>query len=250
MSILVVAVGSHWLLSLAWRNALLLGAVLAPTDAAAVFSVLRKLPLPPRLSGMLEPESGLNDAPAALAVTLLSGTGLHPSAPALVAGIVGYQLAAGAAIGLLAGLLGALSLRRVALPASGLYPIAVLALIVASYGAASLAGASGFLAVYLAALVLGNVAAASTGHPRLRGGNRLARPDRAVRHARAARLPGAAARSGPAGPGGRVCARAYRPARRGDGLHLAVAGCGGVSRHSCPGPGCAGQCRSFWRRFR
>ena len=156
VSILVVAVGSHWLLSLAWRNALLLGAVLAPTDAAAVFSVLRKLPLPPRLSGMLEAESGLNDAPAVLAVTLLSGTGRHSSAPALVAGLVGYQLAAGAAIGLLAGLLGALSLRRVALPASGLYPIAVLALIVASYGAASLAGASGFLAVYLAALVLGN----------------------------------------------------------------------------------------------
>jgi NhaP-type Na+/H+ and K+/H+ antiporter len=156
VSILVVAVVSHWLLPLAWRNALLLGAVLAPTDAAAVFSVLRKLPLPPRLSGMLEAESGLNDAPAVLAVTLLSGTGPHPSAPALVAGIVAYQLAAGAAIGLLAGLLGALCLRRVALPASGLYPIAVLALIVASYGAVSLAGASGFLAVYLAALVLGN----------------------------------------------------------------------------------------------
>ncbi len=157
VSILVVAVVSHWLLPLPWRNALLLGAVLAPTDAAAVFSVLRKLPLPPRLSGMLEAESGLNDAPAVLAVTLLSGTGLHTSAPALVAGIVGYELAAGAVIGLLAGLLGALSLRRVALPASGLYPIAVLALIVASYGAASLARASGFLAVYIAALVLGNV---------------------------------------------------------------------------------------------
>jgi cell volume regulation protein A len=157
VSILIVAAVSHWLLSLAWRDALLLGAVLAPTDAAAVFSVLRKLPLPPRLAGMLEAESGLNDPPAVLAVTLLSGTGLHPPGPALVAGIIGYELAAGAAIGLLAGWLGVLSLRRVALPASGLYPIAVLALIVASYGAASLAHASGFLAVYVAALVLGNV---------------------------------------------------------------------------------------------
>src|SRR5207245_6615288 len=53
--------------------------------------------------------------------------------------------------------LGALALRKVALPASGLYPIAVLALIVASYGAATLAGASGFLGVYVSALVLGNV---------------------------------------------------------------------------------------------
>jgi cell volume regulation protein A len=153
---LTVAVAIHWMLSLTWRNALLLGAVLAPTDAAAVFSVLRKLPLPPRLSGMLEGESGLNDAPAVLAVTLLSMPGPHPHAPAIVAGIVGYELAAGAAIGLAAGLLGALALRRVALPASGLYPIAVLALIVAAYGTASLAHASGFLAVYVAAVVLGN----------------------------------------------------------------------------------------------
>jgi NhaP-type Na+/H+ and K+/H+ antiporter len=70
--------------------------------------------------------------------------------------VVAYELTAGAAIGLLAGLFGALALRRVALPASGLYPIAVLALIVASFGAASLAHASGFLAVYVSALVLGN----------------------------------------------------------------------------------------------
>jgi potassium/hydrogen antiporter len=157
VTILVVAVVCHWLLPLEWRDSLLLGAVLAPTDAAAVFSVLRKLPLPPRLAGMLEAESGLNDPPAVLAVTLLSGTALHSPGPALIAGIVVYELAAGAAIGLLVGLLGAFSLRRVALPASGLYPIAVLALIVAGYGAASLAHASGFLAVYVSALVLGNM---------------------------------------------------------------------------------------------
>ena len=157
VSILVVAVLTHWLLRFAWRDALLLGAVLAPTDAAAVFSVLRKLPLPPRLAGMLEAESGLNDPPAVLAVTLLSEVGAHAPSPALLAGVVVYELAAGAAIGAAAGFLGAWGLRKVALPASGLYPIAVLALIVASYGAASLAHASGFLAVYLSALVLGNM---------------------------------------------------------------------------------------------
>jgi NhaP-type Na+/H+ and K+/H+ antiporter len=155
-SIAVVAVATRWLLKLDWRDALLLGAVLAPTDAAAVFSVLRKLPLPPRLSGMLEGESGLNDAPAVLAVTMLSEVGHHAASPALIAGQVAYELAAGAAIGLAAGLLGALALRRMALPASGLYPIAILALIVAAYGAASVAHASGFLAVYVSALVLGN----------------------------------------------------------------------------------------------
>jgi potassium/hydrogen antiporter len=156
VSIGVVAVATHWLLSFSWRNALLLSAVLAPTDAAAVFSVLRKLPLPPRLSGMLEAESGLNDAPAVLAVALLSSTVLSSPGPAIILGTVVYELAAGALIGLLAGLIGAVSLRRLALPASGLYPIAVLALIVAAYGATVLAHASGFLAVYVAALVLGN----------------------------------------------------------------------------------------------
>jgi NhaP-type Na+/H+ and K+/H+ antiporter len=156
VSVLAVALTTRWLLDLGWREALLLGAVLAPTDAAAVFSVLRKLPLPPRLAGTLEGESGLNDPPAVLAVTLLSGFGAHLPSPALIAGEIAWQLAAGAAIGILAGMAGALALRHVALPASGLYPIAILALIVASYGAATLARASGFLAVYVSALVLGN----------------------------------------------------------------------------------------------
>ena len=89
-------------------------------------------------------------------MTLLSDIGHHPPSPALIAGEIALQLAAGAAIGVAAGVLGAQVLRRVALPASGLYPIAILALIVASYGAATLARASGFLAVYVSALVLGN----------------------------------------------------------------------------------------------
>ena len=152
----VVAVASHCLLHLTWQAALLLGAVLAPTDAAAVFSVLRKLPLPPSLAGMLEGESGLNDAAAVLAVTVFSELNRHAPSPALVAGLVAYQLVAGALIGLVAGVAGAFALRRIALPASGLYPIAVLSLVVLGYGAASLARASGFLAVYVAAVVLGN----------------------------------------------------------------------------------------------
>jgi cell volume regulation protein A len=154
VSIAVVAVAARWLLGLGWREALLLGAILASTDAAAVFSVLRRLPLPPRLSGMLEAESGLNDAPAVLAVTLLSASGHHAPSLPLVIGEVVFELVVGAAVGVAAGLAGAYVLRRVALPASGLYPIAILALIVASYGAASLAHASGFLAVYVSAVLL------------------------------------------------------------------------------------------------
>ena len=63
VSVTIVALGAHFLLGLSWELAVLLGAVTSPTDAAAVFSVLRGLPLSPRLVGVLEAESGLNDAP-------------------------------------------------------------------------------------------------------------------------------------------------------------------------------------------
>ncbi|MEU5882826.1 potassium/proton antiporter [Spirillospora sp. NPDC047279] len=157
ISIVVVAVAANWLIGLDWQLAFLLAAVLAPTDAAAVFSVLRRLPLPSRLSGLLEAESGFNDAPVVILVVALSAT-THGEMPNLaeLAAIMVYELAAGAVVGLAIGWLGAYALRRVALPASGLYPIAVLSLAVGSYGAAALLHASGFLAVYVSALMLGN----------------------------------------------------------------------------------------------
>jgi len=155
VSIAVTAVCAHWLLGFSWKPALLLGAVLAPTDAAAVFSVLRRLPLPPLLSGILEGESGLNDPPTVLAVTLLSVGGHHPSAW-VAAGEVAWELIGGLAIGLAVGFIGTFLVRRAALPASGLYPVAVVALVIVGYGAASLLAASGFLAVYVSAVVLGN----------------------------------------------------------------------------------------------
>ncbi|GGL33331.1 potassium/proton antiporter [Planomonospora parontospora] len=154
VSITAVALPVHFLLGMDWRTALLLGAVLASTDAAAVFSVLRRLPLPPRLSGILEAESGFNDAPVVIAVVLLS-TNASPSLGVALLEVV-FELVVGAAAGLAVGPVGVYALRRVALPAAGLYPIAVLALAFVAYaGAASLHG-SGFLAVYLAALVMGN----------------------------------------------------------------------------------------------
>ena len=67
-----MAVLAHYVLGFGWELAVLLAAVTAPTDAAAVFSVLRRVPLPRRLTGALEAESGLNDAPTVLLVTLVS----------------------------------------------------------------------------------------------------------------------------------------------------------------------------------
>jgi len=104
----------------------------------------------------LEAESGLNDAPTVLLVTLVSsGTALEHGVLGFV-GIVVYELTIGVVGGLAVGFGGAWLMRRVALPSSGLYPIAVLALTVLAYAGMAAVHASGFAAVYTAALVLGN----------------------------------------------------------------------------------------------
>jgi cell volume regulation protein A len=156
VSVGLVAIGAHFLLGLSWELSVLLGAVTSPTDAAAVFSVLRGLPLSPRLVGALEAESGLNDAPTVVLVTLIStGSVAEHGIPATILVIV-FELVAGVAIGLAIGFGGAWLMRRAALPSSGLYPLAVLCLALLAYGTASSAHASGFAAIYIAALVLGN----------------------------------------------------------------------------------------------
>jgi cell volume regulation protein A len=157
VSIAVVAVGSHYLLGLPWELAVLLGAVTSPTDAAAVFSVLRVVPLPRRIIGPLEAESGLNDAPTVVLVTLVSTGAWAEHGLAGAAGIVVWELAVGVASGLGFGFGGAWVMRRAALPSSGLYPIAVFCLTLLAYGAAAAVHGSGFAAVYVAALVLGNM---------------------------------------------------------------------------------------------
>ncbi|MFF2846742.1 potassium/proton antiporter [Streptomyces sp. NPDC058001] len=155
ISVGVTAAGAHYLVGLEWRQALIIGAVVSSTDAAAVFSVLRKVPLPARVTGVLEAESGFNDAPVVILVVAFSTAGPVEHWYVLV-GEIALELAIGAAIGLAVGWLGAYGLRHVALPASGLYPIAVMAIAVTAYAAGALVHGSGFLAVYLAAMVLGN----------------------------------------------------------------------------------------------
>ncbi|MEU5201858.1 MULTISPECIES: potassium/proton antiporter [Streptomyces] len=156
LSLLVTAAGAHWLLGLDWNVALLLGAIVSSTDSAAVFSVLRALPLPRRLTGLVEAESGFNDAPTVILVLVFSTTtsGVPPIVPLL--GDLLFQLAAGGALGVLTGLLGAVALRHIALPATGLYPLATVGFGIIAFAAAGAAGASGILAAYLSGLVLGN----------------------------------------------------------------------------------------------
>ncbi len=153
VTVAVTGAALHWLLDLEWRTALLWGAVLSSTDAAAVFSVLRSSGIGRRLSGVVELESGLNDAPSYIAVVLLTtGVSVDWKLPLQLL----YQLGVGAVVGLAFGLAGGWLLRRSALPATGLYPLATVAMCVLAYSSAQLAHASGLLATFLAGLVLGN----------------------------------------------------------------------------------------------
>jgi cell volume regulation protein A len=156
ISVSVVAGATVWLLGTSWRTALLLGAAVASTDAAAVFSVLRRLPLKSRISRLLEAESGLNDAPTVVLVTLVSSDSWACTSAFEVAGLVVYELVVGLAVGLAIGWVGRVTLGRLALPSAGLYPLATVGLVLLSFGAAGIARGSGFLAVYVAGLVIGS----------------------------------------------------------------------------------------------
>ncbi len=147
-------------LGVAWPAALLLGAIVSSTDAAAVFSVLRAsgLHLKRRVGATLEVESGINDPVAVILTVFLTRALLYPAESATAALPVELvaEIVVGAAFGLGIGYGGRFALARVRLPASGLYPAFMLALAFLAYGLPTLAHGSGFLAVYLAGVVLGN----------------------------------------------------------------------------------------------
>jgi potassium/hydrogen antiporter len=144
---------------LQWREAMLLGAVVSSTDAAAVFAVLRggRLQLQPRVGRTIEVESCVND-PMAVILTLTLIEAFSAGAPSwpMVLLAVPVQLGVGAGIGILFGRVGRFLLARVRIPTVGLYPVLTLALAFLSFGAATLAFGSGFLAVFVTGLVMGS----------------------------------------------------------------------------------------------
>lgn len=158
VSVGVVGVLVHLLLGLSLHTSFLLGAVVSSTDAAAVFSVLRKVPLPPRLTGVLEAESGFNDAPVVLLVVALasSGTGDHTNWWLVGIEAIG-ELAGGAVIGAILGWIFGRLLARSSPGSSSLFSLGVLAVPVLAYAVADTVHTSGFIAVYICALVLGNL---------------------------------------------------------------------------------------------
>ena len=156
VSVAITAAVTFLLLDVDLLTAVLLGAVVSSTDAAAVFSVLRRLPLRRRLGATLEAESGFNDPLVIILVTLVVSGDWEQVNPLLALGQVFYQLVAGAAIGLLVARIGEVVQRHSALPSVGLYPIATVAIALFAFAAAGVAGASSFMAVYVAGLWLGN----------------------------------------------------------------------------------------------
>lgn len=156
ISVAVTAAGVHWLLGLEWHLALLLGAIVSSTDAAATFAVLRSLPLPRKLTGLVEAESGFNDAPTIILVTVFTTATADLPHPGHIVASVVYQLVVGGLMGLAVGRIGVAALRRIALPATGLYPLATVGFGIIAFAAAGVVDASGIIAAYLAGVVLGN----------------------------------------------------------------------------------------------
>jgi cell volume regulation protein A len=164
ISAALVAGAAVYLFGVTWLEGLLLGAVTAPTDAAAVNVVLRrtKLALPPRVEAILEVESGLND-PMSVFLTLLCVEFLQKPGPLAVnfavaahtVGVLLWEMAGGAMIGLLGGGLAVVLFRKLAVDLE-IYPTFAAGAAMVVFGGAQSVGASGFLAVYLAGLIIGN----------------------------------------------------------------------------------------------
>jgi cell volume regulation protein A len=154
---LLTAVAAGLILDLDVKHSLLLGSTVAATDAAAVFAVLRGSTLRRRLARTLEGESGLNDPIAIVLVLGCIEAIKNPSwgvADALLLTV--RSLGIGFVAGLAVGFAAVWALKRVTLPSAGLYPVASLAAAALAFGAADAVHGSGFLAVYLAGLVIGS----------------------------------------------------------------------------------------------
>ena len=154
----LLAVASHWLLGLSWVVSGLIGAALSPTDPAVTFSVLAGREVEGRSGTILEGESGFNDP---VGIALMIGmvdyaTSEHGTFDGILSEFV-KEVGIGLAVGLAGGLVLAHSLRRFRIPDATLYPLAVLLVAAAVYGTAAVAHGSGFLAVFVAGILVGDV---------------------------------------------------------------------------------------------
>lgn len=145
---------------LVWFGALLVANAVAPTDPAMVFSVLGKREIEGRSSAILEGESGANDPVGiALLTGLVTVGAVNGAAFAQVGLTFVIQMVVGAVVGVVGGKLTVVVIRRFPLPSEALYPIRTVACVLVLYGVTTLAHGSGFLAVFVAGIVIGDVRA-------------------------------------------------------------------------------------------
>ncbi|MGI8946295.1 MAG: potassium/proton antiporter [Thermoleophilaceae bacterium] len=153
----IVGLAASWLLDLPLLQGLLLGSIVAATDSAAIFSVLRGSSLERRLAQTLEGESGFNDAVAVVLVLgfieAIQQPGYGATDMALL--LIG-ELGIGTVVGLGVGAISVIALRRAQFATTGLYPVASIACAAVAYGGADTLHGSGFVSVYLAGLALGS----------------------------------------------------------------------------------------------
>ncbi|WP_088036540.1 potassium/proton antiporter [Evansella clarkii] len=136
---------------------MLFGAIVGSTDAAAVFATLKERNIKAKMGATLEAESGTNDPMAVfLTISFIELISIPETSIWLLVPSFFWQMGIGLAIGLAVGKLASVSINRINLDSSGLYPIFSVAFALLTFGLASIIGASGFLAVYVAALVIGN----------------------------------------------------------------------------------------------
>ena len=155
-----IALFAHWALGFGWTPAGLLGAAIAPTDPAVMFSVLGDREVAGRTGTILEGESGAND-PVGIALMIgMIELATHADASFwIVVREFAVEMAVGLAVGVAGGLLMVQAIRRVSFPSAGLYTLRGLAGAGIVYGVATVAHGSGFLAVFIAGLLVGDVRA-------------------------------------------------------------------------------------------
>jgi potassium/hydrogen antiporter len=156
-----VAVAAHLVFGFDWRAGLLLGIALAPTDPAVVFSVLGRREISGRSGTLLEGESGANDPVGIAAMAALlaahAGGGWHAVGAGL--GEFALEMILGGLAGVAGGYALSVAMRRLPLPSGALYPLRTLLCAGAIYGLATAAHGSGFLAVFVAGIVIGDLRA-------------------------------------------------------------------------------------------
>lgn len=152
----ITAFGGHSF-GLSWEEAWLVGAIVASTDASAVFSVLQGVTLPKRVAATIELESGLND-PMAVILTLAMTSQMlgHPLSASALGWQIFEQIAIGVGFGVGIGMAARTLLIHVPLCCPALTPVLTLGCAFVAFGAPAMLDGSGFLAAYLAGMIVGN----------------------------------------------------------------------------------------------